>query len=298
MVAPSSRREVVRHLRDERGIAERRGCQLVGVARSTVRYRRRPRPLDESSLVERIQELAKRRRRYGYRQITRMLRREGTLVNHKRVYRLWRRERLQVPRKGPRRRHRGPTVETREEAQRPNHVWSYDFCEDRTTAGKKLRLLVILDEFTRECLAIEVGFSLPASRVLETLEWLLLCRGAPAYIRSDNGPEFRSGAGLEWLRSQGCGTMFIEPGKPWQNGYVERFIGTLRDDCLNQELFASVGECQRVVDAWREDYNRERPHSSLDGLTPSEFAARWAPPLRATPSTPSPTEKEEPILTL
>lgn len=289
---------MVRYLCQERGLSQRHSCEVVGIPRSTARYEARPAPSDEAELVKAIRKESRRRKRFGYRRIHAMLVRKGWVVNHKRVHRLWRLEGLQVPRKRPRRRRRGSPVEAREEARYPNHIWTYDFCEDRTEDGRKVRLLAVEDEFTRECLALEVGRSMPAERVVETLEWLFLSRGVPACIRSDNGSEFTSEKVRTWLNGRGCKTLFIEPGRPWQNGYVESFIGRLRDECLNEELFLSLEECAQVVEAWRRDYNEDRPHGSLDGLTPREFADRWSSSLRATPSAPSTTAEDTGILTL
>ncbi|GAI02713.1 unnamed protein product [marine sediment metagenome] len=157
----------------------------------------------------------------------------------------------------------------------PNHVWSYDFVEDRTERGGKLRILAIIDEYTRECLAIRVAPSIPASAVIETLEWLFLTCGVPKYIRSDNGPEFVSRAVCQWLETSGCQTLFITPGSPWENGYIESFFDKLRDECLNREVFRNGREAQAIVENWRQEYNNYRPHSSLDYLTPAEFARRY-----------------------
>jgi len=160
-------------------------------------------------------------------------------------------------------------------AEYPNHVWSYDFVEDRTERGGKLRILVIIDEHTRECLAIRVKPSIPASAVIEVLEWLFLTRGVPKYIRSDNGPEFISKAVCQWLKESGCQTLFIKPGSPWENGYIESFNDKLRDECLNREVFRNGKEAQAIVEAFRQEYNNYRPHSSLGYLTPAEFARRY-----------------------
>jgi len=157
-------------------------------------------------------------------------------------------------------------------AEYPNHVWSYDFVEDRTERGRKLRILAVIDEFTRECLAIRIRPSIPALMVVGVLEWLFLVRGAPKYIRSDNGPEFIARAVSEWLAKNGCSTLFINPGSPWENGYVESFIDKLRDECLNCEIFQNWKEAETIVEAWRQDYNNYRPHSALGYLTPAEFA--------------------------
>lgn len=157
-------------------------------------------------------------------------------------------------------------------SEHPNHVWSYDFLEDRTERGGKLRILVVIDEYTRECLGIRVASSISSSRVLELLEWLFLVRGVPKYLRSDNGPEFVAKVVQKWLEEVGCQTLYITPGSPWENGYVESFNDKLRDECLNREIFRNGREAQEVIETWRHDYNTYRPHSSLKGLTPSEFA--------------------------
>jgi transposase InsO family protein len=212
-------------------------------------------------LTERIKKLVKKHGRYGYRRIAVMLRREGKLVNTKRVHRIWKLERLQIPCRRPKRRRYGP-----------NHVWSYDFVEDRTERGNKLRLLNVIDEFTRECLAIRVEPSMPAAKVIATLSWLFKLRGTPEHIRSDNGPEFIADALRDWLGKSGCATIYIEPGSPWENPYIESFNGKLRDECLNREIFANGAEARVIIENWRMEYNTQRPHSSLDNLTPVEFA--------------------------
>ncbi len=246
-----------------------------------VRYEARQRA-DEAKLTDRIRALASRQKRYGYRRITDLLHREGSKVNIKRVHRIWKREGLQISRRKVRKRHRGPKGEVLKRATHPNHVWSYDFMEDRMDRGGKLRILTVLDEYTRESLAIRVGRSAPAAAVIETLEWLVLLRGAPAHIRSDNGPEFVAEAVRSWLSRHGCETIFITPGSPWENPFIESFNGSFRDECLNMELFTSVREAQAIAEHWRIEYNTLRPHSSLGGRTPSEFAARAATPLRPT----------------
>ncbi len=239
-----------------------------------VRYVARKRR-DEARLVKKIHKLAIRNSRYGYRRITVLLRREGFRVNRKRVHRIWKSEGLGLPRRRPKRRRIGPTGEIVNKAEYPNHVWSYDFVEDRTERGGKLRILVVIDEYTRECLAIRVASSIPASAVIEVLEWLFLTRGVPKYLRSDNGPEFVSRAVCQWLEEGGCSSLFITPGSPWENGYIESFNDKLRDECLNREIFRNGKEAQAVVEAFRQEYNNCRPHSSLSYLTPVEFARRY-----------------------
>ena len=169
----------------------------------------------------------------------------------------------------------GPIGEIVNKAEYPNHVWSYDFVEDRTERGGKLRILVIIDEYTRQCLTTRVEPSVPASVVIEVLEWLLLTRGVPKYIRSDSGPESISTAVRQWLKESGCQTLFIKPGSPWENGYIESFNDKLRGECLNREVFRNGREAQTIVEAFRQEYNNYRPHSSLGYLTPVEFARRY-----------------------
>lgn len=269
MVGPSARRAAVRSM-VLLGIAtERRVCLVLGVARSSVRYESRRRD-GEESVRERIKKLAKLHPRYGYRRIWALLMREGRHVNIKRVHRLWRAESLQIRRRRRRKPH-GPVGEVLMKAEYPNHVWTYDIVEDRTERGGKLRILNVLDEFNREALAQEVEPSISAEKVVSTLRWLFLLHGAPEYIRSDNGGEFIAAAVKEWLEKSGCKTIYIEPGSPWENPYIESFNGKFRDECLNREVFASGAEARAVIDAWRIEYNTQRPHSSLGYLTPAEF---------------------------
>jgi putative transposase len=254
--------------------SERHACVVVGLSRSLVRYiaiRRK----DEAALIKEIHKLAIRHSRYGYRRITVLLQREGFKVNKKRVYRIWKSEGLSLPQRRPRRRRRGVTGGIVNKAEYPNHVWSYDFVEDRTERGGKLRILAIIDEYTRECPAIKVKPSIPASEVIQVLEWLFLTRGVPKYLRSDNGPEFVSKAVCQWLKKSGCQTLFIKPGSPWENGYIESFNDKLRDECLNREIFRNGKEAQAIVEAFRQEYNNYRPHSSLGNLTPADFARQY-----------------------
>lgn len=231
-------------------------------------------------------ELATQYGRYGYRRVAALLRAEGFAVNHKRVERLWRREGLKVPaRQRPRRRlwlNDGSCVRLR--PAYANHVWSYDFVRCRTTDGRAVRLLTVIDEHTRECLAIDVGRRLTADDVLHRLSELFILRGTPAYIRSDNGPEFAAKAVRGWLGELGVTTLFIEPGSPWENGYVESFNGKLRDELLNAELFDTLLEARVLVERWRRDYNAVRPHSSL-GYRPPAPEARLTRPPRSDPAT-------------
>jgi transposase InsO family protein len=216
-------------------------------------------------------ELATQYGRYGYRRVTPLLRAEGFAVNHKRVERLWRREGLKVPARQPKRRrlwlNDGSCVRLRP-AHR-DHVWSYDFVKARTSDGRAFRLLTVIDEYTRECLAIDVARAITADDVLERLGGLFVRRGVPGHIRSDNGPEFTAKAVRQWLGAVGVRTLYIEPGSPWENGYCESFNGKLRDECLNQEIFYSLKEAKIVIEQWRNHFNTIRPHSSLGYRPPA-----------------------------
>jgi transposase InsO family protein len=234
-------------------------------------------PEDEAKLVQAIVALASRYGRYGYRRITGLLRLLAWRVNHKRVERIWRQEGLKVPRKQPKRGrlwlNDGSCIRLRPE--RKDHVWAYDFVADKTHRGKTIRMLTIVDEYTRECLAIRVDRRLDSEDVLEQLAALFVYRGVPDYLRSDNGPEFVAKAVREWLAKVGVQTLFIEPGSPWENGYVESFNGKLRDELLNGEIFYTLKEAQVLIEWWREEYNEIRPHSAL-GYRPPAPAARLA----------------------
>ena len=254
------------------GLSQRRSCGLVGLHRSTARYPARPR--DDAGLLERLKRVREKWPRFGYRRAWAVLRREGEAINPKRVYRLWRSCGLAVSRRKKRVR-RKPAESVPCRAAHPNHVWTYDFLEDATLSGSKLRLLTVVDEFTRECLKIEVGTSFPAERVLRTLEGVFQSYGTPRFLRSDNGPEFIALTLRGWLRVQGAGTLYIAPGSPWENGYVESFNGKFRDECLDRETFLSVAEARIGSERYRRHYNGERPHSSLGYKTPLEFKKEW-----------------------
>ena len=245
----------------------------MGQPRSTQRHEPKIAD-DEPRLRKRIVELASMYGRYGYRRITALLRREGWYVNHKRVERIWRQEGLKVPKKQLKRRrlwfNDGSCI--RKRAEYRNHVWSYDFVMDRTHNGRPLKMLTIVDEYTRESLAIDVARSLTSISVLERLADLFVHRGAPKYIRSDNGPEFTAKKVREWLQRVDVQTLFIEPGSPWENGYVESFNGKLRDELLNREIFYTLTEAQVLIERWRRDYNWHRPHSSLGYRPPAPEA--------------------------
>jgi transposase InsO family protein len=246
--------------------------------RSTQRYVPRP-PGDEQALTERIVEIAREYGRYGYRRVTALLRMEGWCVNHKRVQRIWRREGLKVPRKQPKRArlwfNDGSCVRLRPRYE--DHVWAYDFVHARTHDGKAMRLLTIVDEHTRESLAIDVARKLNSENVLERLGWLFVHRGVPDHVRSDNGPEFTAQAVRSWLARLGVGTLFIEPGSPWENGYIESFNGKLRDELLNGEIFYTLKEAKVLIERWRRHYNQRRPHSSLGYRPPAPEAVLVKP---------------------
>jgi len=240
----------------------------------------RHRGADEVKLLEEMRRIARRRPRFGSPRIHDALEKRGWKVNHKRVERLWREEGMQVPRKQQKRRRidTGGSENScvRKRPMRPNHIWSYDFVEDRTERGRKLRMLVVIDEFTRESLAIEVAGSFTARRVVEVLQYLFAVRGAPEHIRSDNGPEFVAQEVTRWLKQAAVQTLFVAKGSPWENGYVESFNSRFRDELLDRELFVGLADARWVVDRWRLDYNHHRPHSALEYQTPAAFAARCA----------------------
>ena len=269
----------MRHVCQVLRVSERRACRVLEQARSTQRHRALP-PNDEPRLVTRIIQLASTYGRYGYRRITALLQREGWRVNHKRVERIWRQEGLKVPKKHPRRGrlwlNDGSCLRLR--PGWPNHVWSYDFVADRTSDGRPLKMLTVVDEYTRECLAIDVERRADSMSVLERLAALFIERGAPDYLRSDNGSEFSAQVVRNWLNRVGVKTLFIEPGSPWENGYVESFNGKFRDECLNREIFDTVVEAKVLIERWRREYNQVRPHSALGYRPPAPQAILLLPP--------------------
>ena len=276
--------------------SERRASRLAGICRSSARYQTKKDP-EEVILRNRIIELADKHKRYGYRFVTALLRRDGIMVNHKRVHRIWKEECLQLPRRKKGKRRCGPQGEVLKKAEHPNHVWSYDFVHDRTEFGNNFRVLNIINEYTRKSLSMRAERSLPATKVIDTLEWLFLLHGAPEYIRSDNGPEFVAEAVQKWLKANNCKTIYIEPGSPWENAYIESFNGTFRDECLNRELFRNIKEAQKRIEQWRMEYNEKRPHSSLGYLTPEEFTQKSSRSLRPTAFVPLKIKQKEQTLT-
>ena len=273
MVSPSRRRAAVSRVCGRLGVSERRACQVLGHSRTTHRYR----PLEhshEAVLTEAVVRLAGQFGRYGYRRVTALLRQEGWRVNHKRVERIWRREGLKVPAKQPKRGRlwlsNGSIVRLRPE--RRNHAWAYDFVAMRTYDGRPVRLLNVIDEYTRECLTIKVERHIPAGVVVECLGELFLEHGVPEHVRSDNGPEFTAKAVRRWIDQVGAKTLFIAPGSPWENGYIESFNGKLRDQLLNGEVFYTLEEVRVVTELWRRHYNHYRPHSALGYRPPAPEA--------------------------
>ena len=254
-------------------VSQRRACRALGIARSTHCYRAQV-PDDEPLLVQHMTALAVQYGRYGYRRITALLQTAGWPVNHKRVERLWRREGLKVPQRHPKRRrlwfNDGSCIRLRPTHR--NHVWSYDFVQARTHDGRSFRLLTLLDEYTRECLAIVIGRRLTHEAVIHCLTGLFIRRGVPEHIRSDNGSEFTASALRTWLQRLGVATLYITPGSPWENGYIESFNGKLRDEVLNREVFDTLQEAKVLVERWRCEYNHIRPHSALGYRPPATEA--------------------------
>ena len=280
MVTPAAKREAVAHLRSAFDMSERRACRTIGCVRMTVRYRScRP---DDAELRQRLRALAHERRRFGYRRLHVLLRREGFEVNHKRLLRLYREEHLTVRRRGGRKRAlgmRAPMVIP----QLPNERWSLDFVADQFIDGRRMRILVVVDDCTRECLALVADTSISGIRVARELERLLGERGKLKTIVSDNGTEFTSNAILRWADDHKVAWHYIAPGKPVQNAFAESFIGRLRDELLNETLFRSLPHARAVLDAWRADYNHNRPHSRLGWMSPATYAAaRRSAALRST----------------
>ena len=258
------------HVRSQIPVSERRACSVVGQPRATQRRTPKIRQ-DEAALTEAIVRLAKKYGRYGYRRVRQLLVDDGWRVSVKRVYRIWRREGLKVPKKQPKRGrlwlNNGSCIRLRPE--RPNHVWSYDFVQDRTQDGRPIRMLTVIDEFTRRCLAIVVARRLRSDDVLQCLTDLFVAHGPPEHIRSDNGPEFVARNVRSWLDRIGVKTLYIEPGSPWENGYCESFNSKLRDELLECEQFSTLYEAQVLIERWRRHYNAIRPHSSLGYRPPA-----------------------------
>lgn len=271
MVGARVRRQQVAYVRS-RGLSSRRACALLSVARSSLGYVSRLAERDAPAMAA-MRTLSAQYPRYGYRKIRIFLARQGHPMSAERTYRLWRQAGLQVPKRRPRRR----IAAGRPRPLAPttiNDVWAYDFVFDTCANGQALKCLTVVEEFTRECLTIDVGGSIRSGRVIEVLAQLVSLHGAPQYLRSDNGPEFVATAVLRWLQTAAIDTAFIDPGKPWQNGTDESFNGKFRDECLNLEWFRNRVEAKVGVERWRRHYNEERPHMSLGDLTPAEFKSK------------------------
>ncbi len=268
----AGRRQAARHLQETFGVSERRACRVLGQPRATQRQQPRAKE-EEERLVARMLELVKQHPRYGYRRIWALLRRAGWRVNRKRVWRLWRQQGLKVPRKQRKKRRLGSSANScvRRPAEHKDHVWAWDFLHDRTSDGGPLKWFTLVDEYTRECLALEVGRGMTAKEVSVVLVAVVQERGRPAHLRSDNGPEFMARAIRAWMAGAGLETLYIEPGAPWENGYAESFNSKVRDELLNAEEFTSLLEARVLGKAWKQEYNHVRPHSALGYRTPAEF---------------------------
>ncbi len=271
MMGAQQRRETVQQLH-ARGLSLRRSCALCHISRSSLRYQPRPtRRAQNQQLATRLHAIARRYTRYGYRRAHALIRRDGPHVNVKRVHRIWRQEGLGVPARRTWRRRSKKKTCWPIAATRPNQVWTYDVVHDTCANGQRLKILTLTDEFTHASLAIEVATCLRAQQVIQVLEQVIRQHEAPAYLRSDNGPEFIARAVQRWLDAEHIQTVYIEPGKPWQNAYVESFNGRLRDECLNVEWFRNVAEAKVVIEMWRRHDTEDRPHSSLGYQTPQAF---------------------------
>jgi len=267
-------------LRDRLGVSERRACRYVGQHRSTQRHEPTAAVGDDQALRAELRQISERKPRWGYRRAHARLREQGWQVNRKRVQRLWREEGLRVPARARKRRRVGDAAgeNTRLRAQRPNEVWALDYMADQTADGRMLRLLNIVDEFTREALTMHVARSITADQTVAALDALAARRGAPVHIRCDNGPELTAHALRDWCRFATVATSYIEPGSPWQNPFVESFNARVRDELLNVEEFSCLAEAQVLTADWQRDYDAEHPHSALGMKSPSRFAATWTAP--------------------
>ncbi len=272
MLTADQRRQAVRQLQETFGVSQRRACRVLGQPRSTQRQTTKT-SKEEERLVRRMLELVRQHPRWGYRRITVLLRREGWRVNRKRIYRLWPQEGLKVPRKQRKKRRLGHSGNScvRRPAEHKDHVWTWDFLHDRTSDGRPLKWFTLLDEYTRECLALEVDRGMTAKAVQAVLAGVVRERGAPVHIRRDNGSEFIACAIRAWMTAAGLEMLYIAPGSPWENGYAESFNSKVRDELLNAEEFGSVLEAKVLAKEWRQEYNHVRPHSSLGYRTPAEF---------------------------
>ena len=270
-MTPGAKREAVAHLCNAHGISQRRACDVLQVDRSSIRYQSKRG--NDAELRDAIKRVARERRRFGYRRINAMLQREGIHMNHKKLRRIYAEEKLQVRRRGGRKRALG-TRRPMEVPDGPNQRWSLDFISDAFTDGRRFRILTVVDDFTKENVALVPDTSISGLRVSRELDQAIEERGMPKTIVSDNGTEFTSMAILKWVQDNGIDWHYIQPGKPTQNAFIESFNGRLRDECLNETLFSSLNDAREELAKWREDYNHYRPHSSIGNLTPSEFVEK------------------------
>jgi transposase InsO family protein len=270
VVTPQQKRAAVRVMQEHK-ISIRKACETIDIKRSTFYYESKMMQKDQP-MMQKIKSLSEAYPRFGYRRITVMLKNRYHIdVNPKRVYRLWKMMHLQLPKKRPKRRRVGNDP-VKLASVRKNHIWSYDFLSDRCANGQKLKILAVIDEYTRECLALEVAGSIRSNHLIDTLSRLMTIYGKPQFIRSDNGPEFTSKAVISWLSQNNIETAFIKPGSPWQNGFVESFNGKFRDECLSREWFLDRRDAKVLIEKWRHFYNHERPHSGLSNKTPAEVS--------------------------
>jgi putative transposase len=280
MVSPSTKRRAVKMSVEEGMGRATVTCRALGLARASF-YRVGRQSVESRRVRQEILELSRKHPRYGYRRITALLRRDGFVINAKRVQRMRRQEALQVSKRQRRMKRLGVSTSVRQRAARTNDVWSWDFVEDQTENGTRFRVLTLIDEHTRRCLALHVGWSIRAVDVITVVEAAFVRYGRPQHLRSDNGPEFIAYAIQDWLKAQEIKTIYIRPGSPWENGHIESFHDKLRDECLNRELFGSLLEAQIILEQWRNEYNDQRPHSSLGYQTPTEYARRSATGLQS-----------------
>ena len=287
MVSPSTKRRAVKVGIEGSGSSTALACRALGLTRSGY-YRSSRESVQSRRIRKELIELSLKNPRYGYRRITALLRRDGFEINPKRVARIRREEGLKVSKRQKRTRRVGVSTAERLKAEKPRHVWSWDFVEDQTENGSRFRILTLIDEYTRECLATHAAWSIRAVDVITVVEAAIERYGAPEHIRSDNGPEFIAYAIQDWLAVQQVKTLYITPGSPWENGHIESFHDKFRDECLNRELFGSLLEARVIVESWRMEYNEKRPHSSLRYLTPSEYGRRHNPVLRSAYGLPAP----------
>ena len=286
MVGPANKRRAVKIVVEESLGGTAQACRALGLSRSGY-YLVKKESVESRRMRKEIIELSQKHSRYGYRRITAMMRREGFVINAKRVQRVRREESLQVSKKQRRTKRLGTSTAERQRATHPNHVWSWDFVMDQTESGSCFRILTLLDEFTREFLTVHVAWSIRAEDVITVVEAAMVRYGRPEHLRSDNGPEFIAYKIQDWLEARAVKTLYIKPGSPWENGHIESFHDKFRDEHLNRELYGSLLEAKVLGEGWRTEYNQLRPHSSLGYQTPEEFAACWQTPHRPTASAPS-----------